>query len=132
TIGNLIVESLDARQSDGRAIVSTQGGGVFKNTITDAVKNQTFSAQQFLQVEQNYPNPFSDDTKMRFTLSKESNIKVNLYNALGENIAELADGHFETGSHIIELSAKKYPAGNYFIRVSAGNTSMTKMTTILN
>jgi hypothetical protein len=130
-IGNLIVESLDARQSDGRVIVSTQGGGVFKNASTDAVQNPASSAQQFLQLEQNFPNPFSDESKIRFSLAKPGNVGIYMYNALGENITAIANGYFDSGSHIISISGKKLPAGNYFIRVIAGNNVASKMITIV-
>ena len=130
TIGNLIVESLDARQSDGRVIVSTQGGGVFKNIPVNAVANSE-AAEQFLQLEQNYPNPFSAGSNIRFTLAKRSEVIIEMYTAIGERISNAADAFFETGSHTIELSGQNLSAGNYFLRAKAGDAVSTKMITIV-
>ncbi|MFI5264771.1 MAG: T9SS type A sorting domain-containing protein, partial [Candidatus Kapaibacterium sp.] len=131
TIGNLIVESLDVRQSDGRVIVSTQGGGVFKNVQISAVKGHALSSGQFLQLEQNYPNPFTSQSNIRFTISTRSNVLLELYNALGKKMGIVASGSYEQGSHIIELSGKDLSAGNYFLRVIADDAVSTKMITIV-
>ncbi len=130
-IGNLIVESLDARQSDGKVIVSTQGGGVFKNVPQNSVTDQVLSTTQTLQLEQNYPNPFSAHSNIRFTISKRNDVRIELYNSLGEKMSELANGSFNPGSYIIELSGKDFSAGNYFVRIKAGSAVATKMITIL-
>ncbi len=130
TIGSLIVESLDARQSDGRVIVSTQGGGVFKNIPTNAVQDHQVSQQSF-QLEQNYPNPFSEQSNIRFTIAKRSDVVIELYNALGETISEAAHGFYNSGSHIVELSGKNLSSGNYFLRVKAGDAVSTKKITIV-
>jgi photosystem II stability/assembly factor-like uncharacterized protein len=129
TIGNLIVESLDARQSDGKVIVSTQGGGVFRNVISSTVRGET-SSQKLLSVDQNYPNPFSDQSSVHFHLSEASSLTMELYNALGEKIAIVTSGLYSEGGHNVGLTGKNYPAGNYFIRVLAANEVITKMITI--
>jgi len=128
-IGDLIVENIDARQSDGRVIVSTQGGGVFKNVATSGV--HTISENAALSVEQNYPNPFSNESKIRFTLGKESIVTIEMFNALGEKISVITHSLFEEGNHIIDISGKDLESGNYFLRFSAGIYSTTKMITIV-
>ncbi len=130
-IGNLIVENIDARQSDGRVIVSTQGGGVFKNAVTNGVQDQSVSGGQFLQLEQNYPNPFRTYSNIRFTISKRSEVVIELYNALGEKIGIIASGAYEQGSHVIGLSGKNLSAGDYYLRAMADGTVSTKMITII-
>lgn len=130
TIGNLIVESIDARQSDGRVIVSTQGGGVFRNIPTNAVKDNKTS-QQFFELEQNFPNPLSADSKIRFTVAKRCEVTIDMYNALGEKISEVVQAFFDPGSHSIDLSAQNLPAANYFLRAKAGDVASTKMITII-
>ncbi len=133
-IDNLIVESLDARQSDGRVIVSTQGGGVFKNVIGsggNGVNDRAVSSGQLLQLEQNYPNPFVSHSDIRFTLSKGSQVAIELYSALGEKIGVITSGAYEQGSHVIGLSGNELSAGNYFLRATAGDAVTTKMITVI-
>jgi len=130
TIGNLIVENIEARQSDGRVAVSTQGGGVFKNIATNGVAGKNITSNG-ISVEQNYPNPFQNESKIRFTLGKENNVRIELFNALGEKLSLIANSFFDVGSHVIDLSGKDLPAGNYFLRFSVGEYSATKMITII-
>jgi hypothetical protein len=129
TIGSLIVESLDARQSDGKIVISTQGGGVFVNVPSSGITS-TNSAHQFLQVEQNYPNPFTDHSTIRFTLGKRTALLIEMYNALGEKNSTIANSSFTAGMNSIEFNGKNLPSGNYFLRFSAGDAIVTKMITI--
>ncbi|MDP4220145.1 MAG: T9SS type A sorting domain-containing protein [Bacteroidota bacterium] len=131
TIGNLIVESLDARQSDGMVIASTQGGGVFRSVPTSGVSNSPSPFQQSLILEQNYPNPFSNRSAFRFTIAKRCEVSIDLYNALGEKMKVLAHSSYEGGSYTIDLSGKTLSAGNYFLHVTAGSAVATKMITIV-
>lgn len=131
TIGTLIVESLDARQSDGRVIVSTQGGGVFKNIPTSGVTDGQKLSQQTLLLEQNYPNPFSGESSIRFILNRWCDVTIELYNAIGEKIRTISHSAVDAGSHTIGLSGNDLSAGNYFLRVLAGGSVSTKMITIV-
>ncbi len=131
TIGNLIVEALDARQSDGKVVVSTQGGGVFVNTASISGVNDQIFLQQFLQVEQNFPNPFSEKSTLRFNLRKPSDLSIVLYNTLGEKISTLENNNFSEGWHQIDLNGKNLSAGNYFLYFKSPCGSATKMITIV-
>jgi hypothetical protein len=130
-IGNLIVENIEARQLDGRVVVSTQGGGVFKNVISSGVTGKNISENNILSVEQNYPNPFQNESKIRFTIGKASTVIIELYNALGEKLSVITNASFDEGTHTIDLSGKDLTAGNYFLRFSAEGNSATKMITII-
>jgi photosystem II stability/assembly factor-like uncharacterized protein len=131
TIGNLIVENIDVRQSDKTVIVSTQGGGVFKNASTNAVGNSSISSGESMMVGQNFPNPFHNESKIQFMLTKDRIVLVELYNALGEKISVIANSQFAEGTHTIELSGKRLAAGNYFLRFSDGSNITTKMITVI-
>ncbi len=68
---------------------------------------------------QNYPNPFNPTTKINYYLPKNANIKLNVYNVLGQKVAELINGYQTEGKHHIEFDAGKLSSGVYFYKLQA-------------
>ncbi|MCI0515987.1 T9SS type A sorting domain-containing protein, partial [candidate division KSB1 bacterium] len=71
---------------------------------------------------QNYPNPFNPVTKIEFYLAKAGEVKLNVYNVLGQKIATLLDQKLAAGSHEIVWKALddmgyRVPSGVYFYRI---------------
>lgn len=86
-----------------------------------------------LRVKQNYPNPFNPDTKIAFSVTHASDVKVEIFNVLGQRVKTLLDGRLEAGQHIVEwdgrsASGKLLSAGIYFYHLTAdGMTETRKM-----
>ncbi len=70
-------------------------------------------------LEQNYPNPFNPSTSIRFSLATDSNVKLNVYNLLGEKIATLIDTKMNTGVHTANFNGLNLSSGVYFYRIDA-------------
>ncbi|MCX6174925.1 MAG: S8 family serine peptidase [Ignavibacteriales bacterium] len=73
-----------------------------------------------------YPNPFNPTTNISFSLTQRSNLKLVVYDALGREVANLADGIYEAGKHEITFDASKLPSGVYFYNLVIANSSFTK------
>ncbi|MDH3268653.1 MAG: T9SS type A sorting domain-containing protein, partial [Ignavibacteria bacterium] len=71
-------------------------------------------------LEQNYPNPFNPSTKIRFSIPVESEVKLNVYNALGQEVAELVNSRLKEGYHEVIFDAVSLTSGIYFYRLEAG------------
>ena len=71
-------------------------------------------------LHQNYPNPFNPSTKIRFTIPKTGNVKLQVYNTLGEMLENILEDQLQTGAHEIEFNASHLPSGVYFYRIHAG------------
>lgn len=80
---------------------------------------------------QNYPNPFNPSTTIRFSLPEASIVKIKVFNALGEEVASLADKLYEPGSHEIIFNAVDLTSGIYFVRMEAGAFISTKKITLM-
>ena len=52
-------------------------------------------------LSQNAPNPFNAETLVRFQLSAAGAVRVRLYNALGQLLADLVDGAFAAGHYAV-------------------------------
>ena len=82
---------------------------------SDVVEVEVVPTQ--FELSQNYPNPFNPTTTIRFSLPQASQIKISLYNMLGEQIATIAEGMYEAGNHKVTFSAiGGLPSGAYIYR----------------
>ena len=87
-------------------------------------------------VYQNYPNPFNPKTSIIFGLPEASEVKLILFNSLGEEVANLFEGYKNAGYHQVEFSteggsasggdAYNLTSGVYFYRLQAGDFIKTK------
>ncbi len=74
----------------------------------------------------NYPNPFNPSTQIAFFLPENDNIRLTIYNALGQQIRTLVSGSREAGYQQITWNGRddqgnSVESGIYFYRLSSGN-----------
>jgi len=63
----------------------------------------------------NFPNPFSGETNISYTLQNKSFLKLSLLNSLGEEIKVLVEGVKKSGDHQYQLQAENLASGMYFL-----------------
>jgi hypothetical protein len=78
-------------------------------------------------LDQNYPNPFNSTTRIRVALPLESNVRLKVYNVLGQEIVTLIEGRRQAGYHLVEwnglsASGSDVAGGIYFVKLEAGGT----------
>ena len=82
---------------------------------------------QTTQLHQNYPNPFNPTTTIRFDLSKQSTVSIEVVNILGQRVATLANrDELNAGSHVRVFDATHLNSGLYLIRMITDAESFTK------
>ena len=70
-------------------------------------------------LEQNYPNPFNPSTKIKFVLPTETKVRLAVYNALGQQVAEIVNSTMKEGYHEVIFDASSLTSGIYFYRMEA-------------
>ena len=75
---------------------------------------------------QNYPNPFNPVTTIEYGLPEAANVKVTMYNSLGQVVAVLVDGAEEAGYHVVNWDAGHMANGVYFCRIEANEFTDTR------
>lgn len=75
---------------------------------------------------QNYPNPFNATTEIRYTLPTPTDVRVDIYNLLGERIETLVECRQEAGEHSVNWDASKAASGVHFYKLTAGDFTETK------
>jgi hypothetical protein len=72
-------------------------------------------------LEQNYPNPFNPTTTIKFGLPRNSEVKLVIYDVLGQVAAEFAKKAMNAGYHEITFDASHLSSGIYFYKLEAGD-----------
>ncbi len=75
---------------------------------------------------QNYPNPFNPITTISYQLPKAANVKIEVFNVLGNKVEKLLDERQPSGYYNIEFDASNHTSGIYFYRITADEFSETK------
>ncbi|HSP89014.1 MAG TPA: glycosyl hydrolase 53 family protein [Ignavibacteriaceae bacterium] len=80
------------------------------------------------KLHQNFPNPFNPVTRINYELLQSANVKLIVYNSLGEEINILLDEEKNAGEYSIEWNGKdannnSLPSGIYLIKLITENKS---------
>jgi hypothetical protein len=68
-----------------------------------------------------YPNPFSKEMVVTTTLEEHFNVRVQIYNILGQLVATLSRGTLPSGTHRFTWKPSTESAGLYFLRIEIGD-----------
>ncbi|NBC05143.1 MAG: T9SS type A sorting domain-containing protein, partial [Bacteroidetes bacterium] len=80
---------------------------------------------------QNYPNPFNPTTQISYQLPVSSEVRLEVYDMLGRNVATLVNEQVSAGRHTVNFDAGNLSSGVYLYRLQAGSQIMTRKLTIL-
>ncbi|HMQ70367.1 MAG TPA: Omp28-related outer membrane protein [Ignavibacteria bacterium] len=127
---------LDPGNCDINIFVYKQGTSIGSNynvqqsmrtsvTGTTGINNLNSIATEY-KLSQNYPNPFNPTTNFNFTIPKNENVSLKIYDVLGNEVETLVDGQLNAGTYGVEFDGSKYASGIYFYRLSSGNFVETK------
>lgn len=76
----------------------------------------------------NYPNPFNPTTNIHFTLTESNNVRLTVYNMIGQEVAVLVNGFKNAGKHEVTFDAANLSTGVYIYRLdSGGQVKVQKM-----
>jgi hypothetical protein len=117
TVANNNIAQFPARGLKYRLIPGAPG---FSNTANLTERPKAF------KLEQNYPNPFNPTTTIQFAVPSVSDVKLEVFNILGQKVASLVNRRMEAGVHTVNFNAANLSSGVYFYRLQAGNFVQTK------
>jgi hypothetical protein len=99
---------------------------IYFSTTPSDVKEIKNSLPSDYNLEQNYPNPFNPTTNIRFGLTEANQVKLIVYNTLGQEVAALVNGFMNAGTYEVNFDAQNLPTGTYFYSITAGNFNSVK------
>ncbi len=73
-----------------------------------------------------YPNPFNPEATIRFDVRKSQQVRLSVFNELGQQVVVLVNGRLEAGQHEARLAAYGLPSGAYFVRLETETGVITR------
>ena len=95
-----------------------------------SVENQAAKTAQQYELFQNYPNPFNPETTIKYSLGKPGNVKLSIYNILGENVISYSEaksaGTFEFKWNGRNSQGQTVNSGVYFYKLETEGFTQTR------
>ncbi len=82
-------------------------------------------------LEQNFPNPFNPETRIKFSIKSEEFVTLDIYNTTGELLTTLVNATMLPGKYSISFDASSLPSGVYLYRIIAGSFTQTRKMLLL-
>ena len=114
----------DQEDSDGNGV----GDACEATDVGDA--NEA-SLPDYFALKQNYPNPFNPLTEISFALPYASQVRLEIFNVMGQKITTLVEGRLSRGHHNYTWDGSGAASGVYFYRLEASGFSETKKMLLL-
>ncbi len=83
------------------------------------------------ELNQNYPNPFNPSTQLSYELKVDGEVKLTVFNVVGQSVRVLVDGFQTAGYYEVMFDANDLPAGIYLYKLQVGNYSSVKRMTLV-
>ena len=78
------------------------------------------------ELNQNYPNPFNPTTTIPFTLKKNGNVQLKVYDIIGREVVTIIDKPMQAGSYAVTFDGSNLASGVYHYRMTVNRVALTK------
>jgi hypothetical protein len=99
------------------------------NPLVD-IKDEPVKPKKYA-LEQNYPNPFNPATNIKFSLAKSGYVKLEVYNLIGQKVAEVVNGNMNAGVHQVNFDAEGLSSGVYVYKLTTPEFTSSKKLVIM-
>ncbi|NQT62160.1 MAG: DUF1566 domain-containing protein [Candidatus Marinimicrobia bacterium] len=93
--------------------------------------NPEMESPNSFSLEQNYPNPFNPSTTFEYSLSTPGNIRIAVYNTLGQEVTQLYQGLQTPGRHHLLFNADGLSSGVYLVVMEGESTQLKQKILLL-
>jgi hypothetical protein len=131
----IVISSFNIKEGvDGTSYITTIKFSQLGVTSAN-LKSQGIVAKEYA-LDYNFPNPFNSNTIIKYSIPNLSQVKLVIFNLLGEEIKTLVNEYKPAGNYEIEFNShsgevRNLPSGVYFYQLRAGNFVETKKMLLL-
>lgn len=109
---------------DGWAGASS--GHIYRYHEDSGIKKLDNDIPRTFSLSQNYPNPFNPATTIDFSLPRASNIRLKIYDVLGNEVMNVINEFKPAGNYAVNVNCSNLTSGVYFYTLTAGEYKVTK------
>jgi hypothetical protein len=103
---------------------------VVKKKVSNSLESDV-ELPSSIELLPNYPNPFNPSTTIAYRLNVAGNIKLTVFNSLGQLVSTVVDENQTAGHYTVPFNGSKLSSGVFFIRLeSSGQVQTGKMVLI--
>jgi hypothetical protein len=88
--------------------------------------NNEISAITEYKLYDNFPNPFNPSTEITYQIPNDGNVKLKVYNIMGQEVMTLVNEFKEKGMYSVSFNAGSLTSGVYIYKLEAGNYVQVK------
>jgi hypothetical protein len=126
SIGNVIVDDIDARQTDGFIAIATHGNGVYSAWYNPAAGMVEPVGHASLQVGNIFPNPVQDQAQAEVAAGSTQEIGVTVYSGAGKQVQPECLYTIKPGRQQVAIRMGNLPAGVYYLVFDNGKEKVTR------
>ncbi|MFZ5519296.1 MAG: FG-GAP-like repeat-containing protein [Candidatus Zhuqueibacterota bacterium] len=109
---------------------------IVEEQTTEVFQKLSSKASLEYNLADNYPNPFNANTIMEYQVTQAGNVRINIFNLLGQKVITLVDEMHQSGRYSIlwdgiDGTGNSVPSGMYFYKMEADKFSATKKMLLL-
>ncbi|NOR86876.1 MAG: T9SS type A sorting domain-containing protein, partial [Bacteroidales bacterium] len=128
----VVIYDMKIHQTEHFLVLGTHARSMYKLdlSIFSGTEEETAATAHFT-LEQNYPNPFSNETTIAFQLVEDSPVKIEIFDLQNRRVVSLLDQKMKMGAHQImwngfDDAGIRLPEAYYLCKMQAGNFSKTR------
>ena len=93
---------------------------VRRATIEHSTNEDAFVREPEIALHANYPDPFTGQTTLSYSLTEPVAVRLEVYNLLGQRVRMLVDGPRPAGLHTLHLDLSEMATGIYYLQMTTG------------
>ncbi len=142
---NLMSELTEGQELESLVGIFNYSFGTYKVQIRDGadlgatvgIKEDIHLNPYAYALYDNFPNPFNPETQIRFSIGRQDDVKLVIYDLIGHQVRTLIDGDiYNAGFHAVhwnglDNNGQKVPSGMYIYRIKAGDFMADKKMLLL-
>ena len=99
----------------------------YAQTLTSVEEVGTPVTPATAVLTQNYPNPFNPTTQIQFGLPAVSDVRLIVFDILGQQVRVLADGRYPAGMHAVTFDAADLASGSYLYELRTNKAQLARI-----